>query len=101
MGCYGIGVTRLLAASIESLSQKNEIRWPFALAPYTVCLIPPKDGSKEQTLVNHFTNQIYRELDNVPALKNSVIIDDRCNLTIGKRLIEAKRYFSSAQSGFI
>ena len=42
MGCYGIGVTRLIAASIEYLSDEKEMRWPFLLAPYQVCIIPPK-----------------------------------------------------------
>jgi prolyl-tRNA synthetase len=44
MGCYGIGVTRLIAACLECLSTENEIRWPFVLAPYKVCILPPKVG---------------------------------------------------------
>jgi prolyl-tRNA synthetase len=42
MGCYGIGVSRVIAAAIEYLSSEKEIRWPFLLAPFKVCLIPPK-----------------------------------------------------------
>lgn len=42
MGCYGIGVTRLIAAAIEYLSSEHELRWPFALAPYSICIIGPK-----------------------------------------------------------
>jgi len=42
MGSYGLGMTRILAAGIEVLSLPNEIRWPIALAPFTVCIIPPK-----------------------------------------------------------
>lgn len=42
MGCYGIGITRLISASIEYLSSETEIRWPFLLAPYKICIIPPK-----------------------------------------------------------
>lgn len=41
MGCYGIGVTRMIAASIEYLSNE-ELRWPYILAPYKVCIIGPK-----------------------------------------------------------
>jgi prolyl-tRNA synthetase len=42
MGCYGLGMTRILAAGVEVLSLPDEIRWPTALAPFTVCIIPPK-----------------------------------------------------------
>lgn len=92
MGCYGIGITRLIAASIECLSNENEIRWPFVLAPFNVCIIPPKDGSKEQDAVRQYTDQIYNQLNEITALNDQVIIDDRSNLTIGKRLMEAKRF---------
>ncbi len=41
MGCYGIGVTRLLASAIEVLSTSdNHLRWPTVLAPYQICIIP-------------------------------------------------------------
>ena len=42
MGCYGLGVTRILAASIEVLSTEQEIQWPSLIAPYQVYVIPPK-----------------------------------------------------------
>lgn len=42
MGCYGIGVSRLLAATVEVLSTPEEIRWPLPFAPYLLCVIPPK-----------------------------------------------------------
>lgn len=42
MGCYGIGITRLIASAAEVLSTEQELRWPISLAPYTVCIIPPK-----------------------------------------------------------
>ena len=93
MGSYGIGVTRLIAASIETLSSEHEIRWPFLLAPFTVCIIPPKSGSKEEGSVQHFTRQIYNQLNQLPGLTDSIVTDDRTHMTIGKRLLEAKRYF--------
>lgn len=91
MGCYGIGITRLIAASIECLSLEQEMRWPFALAPFSVCIIPPKDGSKEEEAVARFTTEIYKRLVRLEGLDGDVIVDDRTNLTIGKRLMEAKR----------
>ncbi|XP_075989519.1 prolyl-tRNA synthetase 2-like protein, mitochondrial isoform X2 [Anticarsia gemmatalis] len=42
MSCYGIGITRLLAASLEALSSEKSLRWPKLIAPYTVCIIGPK-----------------------------------------------------------
>lgn len=42
MGCYGLGLSRILGAAIEILSTDEELRWPRALAPYDVCVIPPK-----------------------------------------------------------
>lgn len=42
MGCYGIGVTRLVAACVEFLSTEDEIRWPHILAPFQICIISPK-----------------------------------------------------------
>jgi prolyl-tRNA synthetase len=42
MGSYGLGMTRILAAGVEVLSLPDEMRWPTALAPFTVCIIPPK-----------------------------------------------------------
>lgn len=89
MGCYGIGITRLIAASIECLSTEHEIRWPFILAPYKVCIIPPKAGSKEEKAVEHLVENIYSQLEILTC--NDVIVDDRYDLTIGKRLMEAKR----------
>ncbi len=40
MGCYGIGVTRILAAVIESHHDEAGIRWPVSLAPYSVVIVP-------------------------------------------------------------
>lgn len=92
MGCYGIGVTRLIAAGIEFLSTEHEIRWPHILAPYSVCIIPPKSGSREEESVSMHTDRIYHQLIMLKGLENDVIVDDRCGLTIGKRVMEAKRY---------
>lgn len=42
MGSFGIGMTRLIAASIEILSLEQEMRWPDVLVPFSVVIIPPK-----------------------------------------------------------
>lgn len=43
MCSYGIGLSRLIGAVAEVLCTKNnELRWPLVMAPYSVCIIPPK-----------------------------------------------------------
>lgn len=91
MACFGIGVTRLIAASVEYLSKTDELRWPFHLAPYSICIIQPKDGSKEQPHVQNYVDIIYNHLKQIPALENSIIVDDRNHFTIGHRMVQAKR----------
>ena len=40
MGCYGIGVTRIVAAAIEQNHDDNGIVWPAAMAPFDVAIVP-------------------------------------------------------------
>lgn len=42
MGSYGLGLTRILAAALEVLSTEQEMKWPAALAPFAVIILPPK-----------------------------------------------------------
>ncbi len=42
MGCYGIGLTRLIAAAVEVLSKDQDLRWPEYLAPHQICIISQK-----------------------------------------------------------
>ncbi|XP_011495532.1 PREDICTED: probable proline--tRNA ligase, mitochondrial [Ceratosolen solmsi marchali] len=87
MGSFGLGLSRILATAIEILSTDLEIRWPLKLAPYTVCIIPPKEGSKEES-ASSVAYDLYFELQNSNI---DVIIDDRIKETIGKRFIEARK----------
>ncbi|XP_037806486.1 probable proline--tRNA ligase, mitochondrial [Lucilia sericata] len=89
MGCYGIGISRILAASLEVLSTENELKWPTLLAPYDVCIIGPKQGSKEQAQAEQIENQLCQEI--CEMYSQDVVHDDRKYMTIGKRLMEARR----------
>ena len=40
MGCYGIGVNRIVAAAVEAVNDANGILWPLPIAPYTVAVVP-------------------------------------------------------------
>ncbi|XP_048485677.1 probable proline--tRNA ligase, mitochondrial [Plutella xylostella] len=85
--CYGVGGSRLLAACVEAGG-----RWPRGVAPYSALLVPPKEGSKEwQQLGWSAVEQVYSQLSVLPTLRDDVIVDDRCDMTIGKRLMQANR----------
>ncbi len=71
MGCYGMGVTRIAAASIEQNNDKNGIIWPFAIAPYEVVIVPVNNKYKEGF---EFAEELYGKLKEAGA---DVIIDDR------------------------
>lgn len=90
MGCYGLGLSRILAASLEALSLPTELRWPLSIAPYKACIITPKHGSKEEA-ASGLTQGLYDLIECHSAFKNDVIVDDRTNLSIGRRIQEAKR----------
>lgn len=90
MGCYGLGVTRILATCIEALSEGGCIKWPYSIAPFKVCILPPKRGSKESKKFSNIELEIYDELDKSSCLKGDIIIDDRTRKTIGRRMADAK-----------
>lgn len=71
MGCYGIGVSRVVAAAIEQNHDKHGIIWPDALAPFQVALIPMKYEKQE---VREATDKLYAELS---AAGVEVLLDDR------------------------
>ncbi|XP_036378297.1 probable proline--tRNA ligase, mitochondrial [Megalops cyprinoides] len=91
MGCFGLGVTRILAAAIEVLSSEDAIRWPSLLAPYQVCVLPPKSGSKTAELAGVAEELCHSLGESLQNLKGEVVLDDRTQLTIGKRLKDAIR----------
>jgi len=87
MGCFGLGLTRLIATAVETLSNEEELRWPKHIAPYTVCILPPKIKSQSVD-ASHYTEKIYEILD---AANIDTIIDDRIDTTIGRRFVDARR----------
>ncbi|XP_060526889.1 probable proline--tRNA ligase, mitochondrial [Cylas formicarius] len=92
MGSYGLGLSRILAASVEVLSLEQEMRWPDSLAPFNVVVVPPKAGSREEATVGPLAERLYASLEReVPELKQNVLLDDRTNLTVGRRFLDARR----------
>lgn len=90
MGCFGLGVTRVLQATVEVLSTEKKLRWPSVLAPYQVCIIPQMEGFQEE-LYFLLAEEVSDRLTEIPHLAGEVVIDDRTQFTIGRRLYEASR----------
>ena len=72
MGCYGIGITRIVAAAIEQNNDENGIIWPEAMAPFTVVLIPL--GMDKSETVAEATEALYADLKDRGV---NVAMDDR------------------------
>lgn len=71
MGCYGIGVSRTMAAAVEQNNDENGIIWPLSIAPYQVIVVPVNVKNDEQ---RETAERIYEEL---LAQGYEVILDDR------------------------
>jgi len=72
MGCYGIGVTRILGAAIEQNFDERGIIWPSAIAPFEVVLCPM--GYDRSEAVKAETDKLYDALQSAGV---DVIVDDR------------------------
>ena len=84
MGCYGIGITRVIAACIEQNYDDKGIIWPLALAPFEVALIPLNYDKSEA--VRTATDTLYAQLK---AAGIDVIMDDRA-LRPGAKFADAE-----------
>ncbi|WP_455916041.1 proline--tRNA ligase [Pantoea agglomerans] len=72
MGCYGIGITRIVAASIEQNHDERGIIWPAALAPFQVAILPM--NMHKSFRVKELAEELYAQLR---AKGIDVILDDR------------------------
>jgi prolyl-tRNA synthetase len=72
MGCYGIGVTRVVAAAIEQHHDERGIAWPAAMAPFAVAIAPI--GYERSDAVRGLADRLHAELE---AAGNDVLLDDR------------------------
>ncbi|MBT5855297.1 proline--tRNA ligase [bacterium] len=84
MGCYGIGIGRTVAASIEQCHDEKGIVWPTELAPFHVDVIVAKPKDPEHTAIG---DQLYK------ALLDSqwdTILDDRSDISVGVKFKDAE-----------
>ena len=73
MGCYGIGVSRIVAAAIEQNYDERGIMLPAGMAPFQIAIAPI--GMKKSETVRHAAEQLYAELSAIPGIE--VLLDDR------------------------
>jgi len=85
MGCYGIGVTRIVAAAIEQNHDAQGIIWPLSIAPFQVVLEPLNLRKSEQE--REVCERLYRELTEA---RIEVLFDDREKERLGVRLADAE-----------
>lgn len=72
MGCYGVGVSRIVAAAIEQNHDEFGITWPEAIAPFQVALVPM--NMHKSVRIQETAEQLYRDLQ---AAGIDVMFDDR------------------------
>ena len=72
MGCYGIGITRIVAAAIEQNNDERGIIWPLPIAPFELAIVPI--GAGKSAAVREATERLYAELS---AAGIEVLLDDR------------------------
>lgn len=78
MGCYGIGVSRLVGAIAELQCDDKGLRWPMSVAPYQLCALVLQECDVEGA----------KELAKMTGL--DVVIDDRFDQSFGKRIRDAE-----------
>ena len=72
MGCYGIGVTRLLGAAIEQGHDEKGILWPISMAPFELVICPV--GYDKSEMVRQAADALHHQLENAGI---DVVLDDR------------------------
>jgi prolyl-tRNA synthetase len=81
MGCYGLGLSRMIAAIAQVSHDDVGLIWPEQVAPWKYIVLQGKDGGGEL---------VYDDIATVIGLDN-VLLDDRPDISIGRKLREAKR----------
>lgn len=74
MGCYGIGISRIVAAAIEQCHDARGIAWPAAMAPFQVAIAPLRTGNQGDEAVMAAAQSIH---DHLEAQGVSCLLDDR------------------------
>ncbi|KAF9931150.1 hypothetical protein FBU30_010686 [Linnemannia zychae] len=85
MGCYGLGVTRLMASIVEASHDHKGIVWPESVAPFRVVIVTSEDEGCIQAAEN-----VYDIVQKAFQTKADVILDDRTETTLGFKMKDAE-----------
>lgn len=88
MGCYGIGVSRLLSSICEVSQDEHGIIWPSVISPYQICLIvafPRKKNDIAQDAIQKALDKLSKSQFSSLMMNDEVIIDDR-DLSLGQKV---------------
>lgn len=108
MGCYGIGVSRLMAVIAEIFADEKGLCWPESVAPYKVYLVNIGDKASENSdglykeLTGLGVEVLYDDRDARPGQKfaDSELMGIPYRITVSDRLIEAENYeFTNRKTG--
>ncbi|EEY65796.1 prolyl-tRNA synthetase, putative [Phytophthora infestans T30-4] len=92
MGCYGLGVSRLVAAAVEASHDDHGIAWPMEIAPYKV-LVMSIGGKKQDDPVSQAAWYVAGKLasgDVAGLVRDDVLLDDRWRESPGSKLAESE-----------
>ena len=85
MGCYGLGITRLLASIVEASHDHKGIIWPESVAPFRVVIVTSEDEACVTAAEN-----VYDVVQKALNAKAEVILDDRTETTLGFKMKDAE-----------
>ena len=71
MGCYGIGIPRIMASIVEQYNDEKGIIWPLSIAPFKVSIVVVSNKDEQQI---NIANKLYSELNNLGI---DTLLDDR------------------------
>ena len=111
MGCYGIGVSRLVAAAIEQNNDDKGIIWPHSIAPFDINIIAI--GYEKDEKIAEASKNLYKELTEMgydvlldnrkdgygTKIKDSELIGVPLNIIIGKQFLESEEIEFRTRSG--
>ena len=83
MGCYGIGISRMIAAIVEISNDDDGIIWPESVAPWKCVILHPKQGRGGE-------ENVYDGIASILGDDN-VLMDDRPTLNMGWKMRDAKK----------
>jgi prolyl-tRNA synthetase len=89
MGCYGIGIDRVIATIVEMHHDENGIIWPKELAPFNVHLLPlfsPTTSYLVDGKIKKMTEKLYQDLQKAGI---EVLYDDRKEKSVGEKFADA------------